>query len=246
MRVAGEIDAAGAGKWAVRTGPAASRSLPEPVDITDCESESDKEEYCCGSAATTVVTSTDTRACNKASKAAAAHDALQIDADRCPICLDTVQKGYRTPCGHLFCSTCLAHALFRNDSCPVCRSGGVHTCAAPRGDCPLCVVGHMPGVVVPNVYVSEEHARRRLIVALTRLQRCISIGVVGLVAFLCSRGMLPIVVVGVLGTFLALANKVNHWLGPCARFSRAVKRLLLGQIPWRSNAPRVNPAVEAV
>ena len=97
----------------------------------------------------------------------------------------------------------------------------------------------------PSTVVCEEHARRRLIVALTRLQRCISIGVVGLVAFLCARGMLPIVVVGVMGTLLALANKVNHWLGPCARFSLAVKRLL-GQIPWRCSAPRVDPAVEAV
>ena len=86
----------------------------------------------------------------EASEAAAADAALRIDVDECPICLDTV-SGFRTPCGHSFCSACPAHALFRNGSCPVCRSGGVHTCAIPTDDCPLCVVGHKPGVVIPNV-----------------------------------------------------------------------------------------------
>jgi len=46
----------------------------------------------------------------------------------CPVCWDplTALEGERTvlatPCGHLFCSTCLAGALQTSSSCPNCRS----------------------------------------------------------------------------------------------------------------------------
>ena len=172
-------------------------------------------------------------------KAAAADGALQIDADPCPICLDTVTNGFRTPCGHIFCSACLAHALFRNDSCPVCRSRGVHTCATPKDDCPLCVAGHKPGVVVPNVYVREERARRRLADSLTRLQRCLSIGAFVLLVYMGARGMftmdLHFAVAGLACALLMLANMVGHIVGAYARLSLLITR---------RRSPQAQPAVE--
>ena len=95
--------------------------------------------------------------------AAAVSEATSADdEDDCPLCLDTVTDGFRTPCGHVFCAPCLAKALLRNDSCPVCRKHGMHTCARPTDGCRLCVAGHKPGVVVPNVFghVSDDSGRR--------------------------------------------------------------------------------------
>ena len=108
----------------------------------------------------------ETSKASEASEIAAADDALRIDDtlriddDECSICLDTLKNGFRTPCGHIFCASCLARALLRNDSCPICRSRGVHTCARPSASCPLCVVGHKPGVVMPNPIVSPRRTLR--------------------------------------------------------------------------------------
>ena len=216
--------------------PVDSNSLAEPVDICDCESVSEEEGECYWGVAKVTP---ETHETSEASKAAAADGALQIDADPCPICLDTVTNGFRTPCGHIFCSACLAHALFRNDSCPVCRSRGVHTCATPKDDCPLCVAGHKPGVVVPNVYVREERARRRLADSLTRLQRCLSIGAFVLLVYMGARGMftmdLHFAVAGLACALLMLANMVGHIVGAYARLSLLITR---------RRSPQAQPAVE--
>ena len=131
-----------------------------------------------------------------------ADDPLQIDEDDCPLCLDTVTDGFRTPCGHVFCAPCLAKALLRNDSCPVCRKHGMHTCARPTDGCRLCVAGHKPGVVVPNAFgpVSDDSGRRSPfaymsfgeLALLSCKISCMYI-VLALAGFLCVKRMIPVV-----------------------------------------------------
>ena len=76
----------------------------------------------------------------------------EVDSDglRCPICLNGISRPYRTPCEHVFCADCLAEALRRTDTCPICRRPGVHNCRAFNRRCALCVAGHVPGVVTSN------------------------------------------------------------------------------------------------
>ena len=211
--------------------PVDSNSLAEPVDICDCESVSEEEGECYSGVAKVTP---ETHETSEASKAAAADGALQIDADPCPICLDTVTNGFRTPCGHIFCSACLAHALFRNDSCPVCRSRGVHTCATPKDDCPLCVAGHTPGVVVANVFVSQEEnvlqSTARLAVTFSKIWcqvTSFSIGTVVLGFWLCEIGVLSILSFAMvcIGVTLVCCLVIYY------RTSRAINRVIPADIP---------------
>ena len=157
-----------------------------------------------------------------------ADDPLQIDEDDCPLCLDTVTDGFRTRCGHVFCAPCLAQALLRNDSCPVCRRQAMHTCASPKPECPLCVAGHKPGVVVPNVFVTSG---RRFAgyahmssteVRLLWFQVIALFAVLILAGFMCVMGMLPMVAFCTMCALVTLTNValvsqcnfVRHWLQP--------------------------------
>ena len=135
----------------------------------------------------------------------------QTEAEICTICLDTVTDGFRTPCGHAFCSSCLAQALFRNDSCPVCRSIGVHTCASFKADCSLCVAGHKPGVVIPNVFVSEfvlhsPYTSSAREITLIWLQVTFLATILLIAGFACVVGVLPFPAFGVLCALVTLAN----------------------------------------
>ena len=196
------------------TGPVESRSLQEPVGMSDSDSEYEDERWSVTIAAKEEeVAASEPHKTREASQAAAADAALRIDVDECPICLDTVKSGFRTPCGHSFCSACLAHALFRNDSCPVCRSGGVHTCAIPTDDCPLCVVGHKPGVVIPNVVSGSSGARvlmsARLATAISLIWcqvTSLSIGTVILAFWMCERGALSVGGFGAICSWVALCT----------------------------------------
>ena len=76
----------------------------------------------------------------------------------CPVCLVTITNEFKTPCGHTFCAPCIAEALVRNPTCPVCRSGNIHTCVNKNYDCTLCNVGHVPGDVVPNIFVNHRYS----------------------------------------------------------------------------------------
>ena len=191
------------------TGPVESRSLAEPVDDSDSESEQGRSLSGSPSirrpgARTTALNDSEseesTTAKNSAAVASEPHEASKTtDEDTCPICFDHPKNGFRTPCGHVFCSTCLADALHRNDSCPVCRSRGVHTCATRTDDCLLCVAGHKPGVVVANVFVSQEEgvlqSTARLAATFSKIWcqvTSVSIGTVVLGFWLCEIGVLSI------------------------------------------------------
>lgn len=162
------------------------------------------------------------------SEAADDATAIQIDDedDCCPLCLDTVTDGFRTPCGHVFCAACLAKALLRKDSCPVCRRRGMHACPRRSADCPLCVAGHAPGVVVPDVYqtpVPEMGFREATLLLLFVL----SLNAVLLVAgALCEMGALSFVAFAVVFCVTTLANMalLSRW--SCVqRAGRAFERL---------------------
>ncbi|KAJ6500575.1 hypothetical protein C8R45DRAFT_863224 [Mycena sanguinolenta] len=43
----------------------------------------------------------------------------------CPICLSARKKMCATRCGHVFCSSCITHALNDTKSCPSCRQPAV-------------------------------------------------------------------------------------------------------------------------
>ena len=153
-----------------------------------------------------------------------ADDPLQIDEDDCPLCLDTVTDGFRTPCGHVFCAPCLAKALLRNDSCPVCRRPSMHTCATPKDDCPLCVAGHKPGVVVPNVFLSEDGGRvspfAYMSVCEIALLWCKIIAIFAVLliaALMCVMGMLPLVAFFAVCILATMFNVFLVWFaGPLA------------------------------
>ena len=74
----------------------------------------------------------------------------------CPICLATVSIGFTTHCGHTFCSTCLTEALIRNPKCPLCRSGNIHMCTTVSDQCTLCLAGHRPGLIAPNLFPDDN------------------------------------------------------------------------------------------
>ena len=240
------------------TGPVESRSLAEPVDDSDSESEqgrslsgspsirrpgarttalNDSESEESTTAKNSAAVASETHEASKTSEAAAAHDALQIDEDdedSCPICFDIPKNGFRTPCGHVFCSTCLADALHRNDSCPVCRSKGVHNCATRADDCPLCVAGHTPGVVVANVFVSQEEnvlrSTARLAVTFSKIWcqvTSFSIGTVVLGFWLCEIGVLSILSFAMvcIGVTLVCCLVIYY------RTSRAINRVIPADIP---------------
>lgn len=148
-----------------------------------------------------------------------ADDPLQIDEDDCPLCLDTVTDGFRTRCGHVFCAPCLAQALLRNDSCPVCRRQAMHTCASPKPECPLCVAGHKPGVVVPNVFVTSGRRQSPYAhmssteVRLLWFQVIALFAVLVLAGFMCVMGMLPMVAFCTMCVLVTLTNValVSQW-----------------------------------
>ena len=45
-----------------------------------------------------------------------------VDRD-CGICRGTIAKGVFTPCGHIFCSHCIALWMVRHHKCPLCNQG---------------------------------------------------------------------------------------------------------------------------
>ena len=135
--------------------------------------------------------------------------AVADEADACSICLEPVTNGFTTPCGHAFCSPCLAQALFRNDSCPVCRRIGVHTCSSFSEGCSLCVAGHKPGVVMPNVFVSEltvTYASSAREITLIWLQVLALATVLVVAGFTCIIGALPFPAFGTLCALVTVAN----------------------------------------
>ena len=238
------------------TGPVESRSLAEPVDDSDSESEqgrslsgspsirrpgarttalNDSESEESTTAKNSAAVASEPHEASKTSEAAAAHDALgTTDEDTCPICFDHPKNGFRTPCGHVFCSTCLADALHRNDSCPVCRSKGVHNCATRADDCPLCVAGHTPGVVVANVFVSQEEgvlqSTARLAATFSKIWcqvTSVSIGTVVLGFWLCEIGVLSILSFAMvcIGVTLVCCLVIYY------RTSRAINRVIPADIP---------------
>ena len=157
--------------------------------------------------------------------AAAVSEATSADdEDHCPLCLDTVTDGFRTACGHVFCAPCLADALLRNDSCPVCRRPSMHTCATPKDDCPLCVAGHKPGVVVPNVFLSEDGGRvspfAYMSVCEIALLWCKIIAIFAVLliaALMCVMGMLPLVAFFAVCILATMFNVFLVWFaGPLA------------------------------
>ena len=161
----------------------------------------------------------DASATASASAGAEADGATQIDEDDCPLCLDTVTDGFRTRCGHVFCAPCLAQALLRNDSCPVCRRQAMHTCASPKPECPLCVAGHKPGVVVPNVFVTSGRRQSPYAhmssteVRLLWFQVIALFAVLVLAGFMCVMGMLPMVAFCTMCVLVTLTNValVSQW-----------------------------------
>eukprot|EP00955_Chlamydomonas_euryale_P070056 360652-Chlamydomonas_euryale.AAC.1 len=60
----------------------------------------------------------------------------------CPICVETVQDAFVTPCGHTFCHSCLTTHL---------RS---------RRNCPSCGTFITPEHAYPNFLLNKVHARR--------------------------------------------------------------------------------------
>ena len=139
---------------------------------------------------------------------------VQIEEDDCPLCLDAVTNGFRTPCGHVFCAACLAKALIRKDSCPVCRRRGMHKCASPKRDCPLCIAGHKPGVVVPHVFATVSHqrsqiadmeAREATVLVVIVLSLCAALMLAGA---LCEMGTLSVVAFLAVCVLATLANFV--------------------------------------
>lgn len=41
--------------------------------------------------------------------------------DKCAVCLETLKEAMVTPCGHVFCPTCVKELQTRNCKCPMCR-----------------------------------------------------------------------------------------------------------------------------
>ena len=84
------------------TGPVESRSLQEPVGMSDSDSEYEDERWSVTIAAKEEeVAASEPHKTSEASEAAAADAALRIDVDECPICLDTVKSGFRTPSSNM-------------------------------------------------------------------------------------------------------------------------------------------------
>ncbi|KAJ7935593.1 putative zinc-finger-containing protein, partial [Mycena leptocephala] len=42
----------------------------------------------------------------------------------CPICLKSPDSVCCAPCGHIFCSPCITHALKHTNACPICSENG--------------------------------------------------------------------------------------------------------------------------
>ena len=77
------------------------------------------------------------------------------DNNDCPICLISIDDGFTTICNHTFCKQCLVEALTRNPSCPICRQCNIHNCTTPDNECILCMAGHNPAIVTPNVFLND-------------------------------------------------------------------------------------------
>ncbi len=79
------------------------------------------------------------------------------DNNDCPICLVSINDGFTTVCNHRFCTQCLVEALTRNPSCPICRQCNIHNCTSLDNECLLCIAGHNPAIVTPNVFSSDHN-----------------------------------------------------------------------------------------
>lgn len=84
------------------------------------------------------------------------HQSINI-TDNCPICMDTITNGFHTKCNHIFCASCLSESLLRNPTCPICRCHNIHTCRYINPYCTLCVSGHRPGIIRPNVFNNDNN-----------------------------------------------------------------------------------------
>ena len=80
----------------------------------------------------------------------------------CPICLDAVERAVQVPCGHVFCSDCLAINQSLGESrhdCPSCRtpfrSRGV-TVADVARDTIRMLQRYVPGAAADEVLYSDD------------------------------------------------------------------------------------------
>lgn len=44
----------------------------------------------------------------------------------CPICFEHMHHAERTPCGHVYCATCIQKWKEKSATCPICRSSLYH------------------------------------------------------------------------------------------------------------------------
>ena len=78
---------------------------------------------------------------------------LEVEDEKCPVCIDIIDQKFRLPCNHEFCTSCI-YEWAENDRktrvqprCPMCRTGfpmsvfnGVNT---PRGHSNRCECGKL-------------------------------------------------------------------------------------------------------
>ncbi len=47
--------------------------------------------------------------------------ASNVEAKKCPICIDALSQPSATICGHVFCTSCISEAVREHHLCPICR-----------------------------------------------------------------------------------------------------------------------------